>query len=211
MNCRELEARINEVLDNRGSLDGDPELARHARECAICAGLLASTRELLAGVALLDVPPCDPQMADRVIRELRTPERRVSVGLYRVAAVASLATAAALLLGAMLVFTAPEGPAPIVEQTEDLPQPSSEGVAVVQPGDFNRDDLDRDMVVKLWRETRESVDGIPTLLTGQPESSGDAAAPAQPDGGIDGLAESVAGSFGFLLDVLADADGPPQS
>lgn len=91
MRCREFETRLQDVLDARGSLVDDCELAAHAAGCPNCRELVAAYDTLFD--ALTASSPAPPRRhADQVLCELA---RRESFSSRRYL---SLAAAAALLL-----------------------------------------------------------------------------------------------------------------
>ncbi len=67
MRCDEFEVRLNEVLDQRRSPGGDPQLRDHAQACPDCQEQLAAMGQLLDGLDLLEVPPLADDFALRVV------------------------------------------------------------------------------------------------------------------------------------------------
>jgi hypothetical protein len=95
MQCEEFEARLNAVLDERQRPQWDAELCLHRQACVNCRQLAAAYEILLDGFYELAAPEAPPDMALRVVSEMRVrpPMRhRVSIGA------AVLATAAGLLI-----------------------------------------------------------------------------------------------------------------
>jgi len=86
MQCRNVEVRIHELLDDRVDPWSDVELAEHADECPECRDLLAAHRKLADGLLLLDVPSLTPDFSQRVVGTVvlrRNPGRRFApVGVF---------------------------------------------------------------------------------------------------------------------------------
>ncbi len=204
MNCKEFEIKLDLVLDERKLPENDAALVEHVRGCASCAELLTATGEVLEGVHGLSIPEVDKDMAHRVMTELK--REPVSTGpTYALIAAALVATAAAVLVSAF--FLRGETQNQVATPGADSPAAEVE-VAMVEPVD-----LDREMVLKLIKDTRSNVDQIPNLLTGgsaESPSTGQQSTENQRDG-LDEITESVVGSFGFLLDVLEETDRQPNS
>jgi hypothetical protein len=80
MHCVQFEMRLNQLLDDRGDLDSDLELAEHARECPACADLLVGHELLLQGVAAeaLNEPAVGRDFAVRVAAEVARSARESS-------------------------------------------------------------------------------------------------------------------------------------
>ena len=70
MRCDEFDVRLNQVLDRRWSPESDPQLRHHARVCLSCREQLATTRRLLDGLDMLDVPPLADDFALRVVSQV---------------------------------------------------------------------------------------------------------------------------------------------
>lgn len=225
MKCNEFEIQLDAVLDERLPPENDPQLVVHARECAACAELLTATGEVLEGVRGLSVPELDGTLSRRVLEELKR-EKVGSAPHYVLYAAALVATAAALLLAAFVLPGAPENNVAVEQPRERAP--AEVEVAMAEPVE-----LDRQVVLKLIKDTRRNVDQIPSLITGGSAQSpsaeleatnetssevasteGSPADGAPVNGkrdGLDEIAESVVGSFGFLLDVLEETDRRPNS
>lgn len=204
MNCKEFEIKLDLVLDERKLPESDTALVEHARGCASCTELLTTTSELLEGVRGLSIPEVDGTMSRRVMSELKreTVTTRPSLALI---ATALAATAAAVLVAAFFLPGNQQNQVakPVLDEA-----PAEVEVAMVEPVD-----LDREMVLKLIKDTRSNVDKIPNLLTGgssESSSAGQQPTEKQRDG-LDEITESVVGSFGFLLDVLEETDRQPNS
>ena len=93
MQCRNVEARIQELLDDRFDPSIDPELNAHADTCAECRDLLAVQALLLEGVSRLAVPSLPPDFSQRavgiaVVRQ--SPARRFSPAAAFLAIIATL-------------------------------------------------------------------------------------------------------------------------
>ncbi len=211
MKCNEFEVHLNAVLDERRSPESDPALVSHARACAACGELLTTTGELLTGVRGLSIPELDGTMSQRVRDELN--RETVTVGpRYGLAVAAVMTIAAALLLAAFLLPGSPENLLPDSPKgdvaVEQGTAPAEVEVAMADPVS-----LDRDMLLKLIQDTRNNVDKIPSLLTGSssPTQSTQDTHPNSDHDGLEEMTESVVGSFGFLLDVLEEADRQPNS
>lgn len=70
MRCDEFGVRLNQVLDRRWSPESDPPLRHHAQVCLSCQEQLATTRRLLDGLDMLDVPPLADDFAFRVVSQV---------------------------------------------------------------------------------------------------------------------------------------------
>ena len=206
MKCNEFEIQLNAVLDDRLQVERDAALVGHARQCAACAELLAATGQWLDGVGSLRVPELDGgALSRRVMDELKR-ETVSTTPRFGLLAAALVATAVAVLVAAFLLPGFLENNVAVKQATE--PTPSNVEVAMAKPVD-----LDRDMVLKLIQDTRRNIDEIPSLLTGgsaQPTST-EQTSPNRGDDGLDEIAKSMVGSFGFLLDVLEETDRQPNS
>ncbi len=204
MKCNEFEIQLNVVLDDCHAPQRDAALVEHARNCASCAELLVATGELFEGVAGLSIPELDGTMPQRVLDELKR-ETITSAPRYGLIAAAMVATAAAVLVAAFLLPASPEGEGNLA--AEQAVEPLEVEVAMAKPVD-----LDRDMLLKLFKDTRREIDEIPSLLTGgSSQPSAEETPPESQRDGLDEITESVVGSFGFLLDVLEETDRQPNS
>ncbi len=67
MQCQEFEDRMNVLLDERKSPEGDGALAAHAAGCEPCGRLLAGQRVLLAGLKRGKIPAASANFAQRVV------------------------------------------------------------------------------------------------------------------------------------------------
>jgi hypothetical protein len=70
MRCDEFDVRLNQMLDRRRSPENDPQLRHHALVCLSCQERLATTRRLLDGLDMLDVPPLADDFALRVVSQV---------------------------------------------------------------------------------------------------------------------------------------------
>jgi hypothetical protein len=112
MNCHEFEQRINELLDGRSPLQGDPALEAHARHCDACRSLLSAYRRL-AQVELW--PAHAPDVRDAVCVAVArdepvevVPLRTFGAAAWRRLAFAAAAACAAVVLVSYSVWTAME-------------------------------------------------------------------------------------------------------
>ena len=113
MKCDAFEERLQDLLDARASLDADPQLAAHARQCPACRETLALYEALDDGLESRSQPEPSPQLVDGVFDRLTTGPRPTRK-LWPL--VVPIGLAAALLIAVRpLVFNA--------EQPAAAPQP----------------------------------------------------------------------------------------
>ena len=131
---------------------------------------------------------------------------------YGLAVAAVVTIAAALLVAAFLFSGSPESLLPDSSEGEIAVEQGATPVEV-EVAMADSVSLDRDMLLKLIQDTRNNVDKIPSLLTGgsSPTQSTQETQPSGDRDGLEEMTESVVGSFGFLLDVLEEADRQPNS
>lgn len=67
MNCRQFEARLNDLLDERAPLELDDLLQGHLRCCAPCRELWAAYGEMLQVVRFRSPPEPRPDLAERIV------------------------------------------------------------------------------------------------------------------------------------------------
>lgn len=73
MQCVEIEALIQETLDRRLPWDREPALAEHFQACSACRRLANSMQQAVIGLGQLASPSAPPDLAARVLREIRLP------------------------------------------------------------------------------------------------------------------------------------------
>lgn len=71
MQCQEFEDRMNLLLDERKSPEGDGALSAHAAGCEPCGRLLAGQRVLLAGLKRGKLPSASANFAQQVVSKSR--------------------------------------------------------------------------------------------------------------------------------------------
>lgn len=114
MQCDQFELRLNEILDQGGSIAsslslGDSDLQRHVHECAACRSLATALGAVLDGTE--QIPPiiAPVDLTSRVLNELHFGKKELATtrswlpGLSTLQW-ASLATAASVLIAASLFF-----------------------------------------------------------------------------------------------------------
>lgn len=92
MQCRNVERRIQELLDDRLDPSFDSELAEHAATCADCGDLLDAHQRLFDGLPLSAVPSLPPDFSQRVVNSVTTGRRRQSLLAPAAAFLAIIAT-----------------------------------------------------------------------------------------------------------------------
>lgn len=100
MPCVDIQARVQELLDERQSPCDDPLVREHLSGCAACAHWVAA---LEAASSALGRPACPPDITKRVLAGLAATQNAIepvshSAGRWRLAASIVAAVAAALLL-----------------------------------------------------------------------------------------------------------------
>src|SRR5262245_4254703 len=121
MHCHEVEARIQELLDERRSPADDPALASHAAQCAACRAVLSAWTSMLDAVSVRERPVGRADLASRVLADLRVrpaADRSVRRPALRWAA---LATAAALLIAATVAVSNKVDQRPVADDSRSPP------------------------------------------------------------------------------------------
>lgn len=108
MQCRSVEERIQELLDERLDPASDPALIEHASACPRCGALLEAQSKLFEGLAFLATPSLPADFSSRVIRTVARQPRQTT--LRRAQAAAFLAIVATLFL---VVALGPQQPTKI--------------------------------------------------------------------------------------------------
>jgi len=194
MNCEGFEARLQDLLDRRASIEGDEELSAHAANCESCRRELGLTSVLLEAVAQMPRPEPRPDLVARVLADVAVPQDERSEfsrpAMSRLA-VYLFAVAAALLVAAFpvyLLWTGDDGAPAIAEVDDATPTTVAEG-SVAAPGENQEQtdppigDLARevgDRYASLVSETQESYAELALLLPGvrpRKAASADEAAP----------------------------------
>jgi hypothetical protein len=96
MRCDEFDNRVHRLLDQRGTLDQDGVLSRHANTCSRCALRWQAYLDLQAGLDAWETPDVSPDFARRVVARIQpvAPVRRTTARWMAVA----LAMAATMLI-----------------------------------------------------------------------------------------------------------------
>lgn len=137
MQCQEFEDRMNVLLDERKSPEGDGALSAHAAGCEPCGRLLVGQRVLLAGLKRGKLPAASANFAQQVVSKSRQDaveavvldaprsSRRVA---WFVAAGLLTAAAVALIAVSVAAWNAPNGRdagnANLVKNTAENPKKS---------------------------------------------------------------------------------------
>jgi hypothetical protein len=148
MHCREFEARLNSVLDERGNPRADARLAAHGRECDACRRRLMEYEALVAGVRRLSTPLLTADFSQRVVAEVVEIESRSGHRLSRgwLAVGVLFASAALALIAVSLVWQIginreANRRRPAAGSVADKGRPPARGLAVINRGiGSNRDD-----------------------------------------------------------------------
>lgn len=93
MNCGWFESRLDELLDQRLSPEGDEQLNDHAQMCPACARLLADHLALLDAMQLIAWPAASEKLPGRVLAEISS--KPIVASLQALAASSASAPAAA--------------------------------------------------------------------------------------------------------------------
>ena len=96
MQCRGVEKRIQELLDDRLDPSFDSELIEHASMCAACRAVLEAEGKLFDGLQFMTIPSLSVDFSQRVVATFVTQRRRPAQRLAPAAVV--LAIVATLLL-----------------------------------------------------------------------------------------------------------------
>jgi len=231
MKCGDFEARLQELLDARLSLEGDELLAGHAAECEVCRQELVAFSAVMGEIASRSRPMPTADLAARVLANLSTPQVEHSAPNrtgWLLFAVAAAVLIAAFPMWRWVSDRAENNRATIATapQANDLaelsPAPVAEQAADVQPVDPPIGDLVRevgDRYLDLAQETQANYAELALLLPGvrAPErhderaADGDVAA-AESAGsrgwvndvteGLKPVTNSTMGAFSFLLEAL---------
>lgn len=128
MHCQDFERKLNEILDERGPVAADRDLAAHAADCEACGQLLAGQEVLLATVARLPTPALSAGFSRRAVvataRGLKPAQQQVESRAW-LAMGTLLTAAAAMLLAVSLVWYARQGESVAVAD-RPTPDPASE-------------------------------------------------------------------------------------
>jgi hypothetical protein len=221
MRCTEFEARLNEVLDERGTLDQDAALSEHAGQCADCRETAASLGLVLAGVDQLPWPRASDDLAERVIEDWQ-PRHVLRFTPARVL-VSAMAIAASLLIGTLLWRALhqqqPTGQAnqlahsPVAARSDSLPK--GDPATVADPAR-----AETDAYWQLARETQRSLaSALRTVPGSLDENSENSAADesgsddrwVEVRAGLEPLTRGTAGAFNSLWQILPPADEDSRS
>lgn len=160
MKCDAFETRMNDILDARGAIENDVQLAEHAATCGECRSSLAAHVQLIRAVQQLSYPQPSADLAERALAEWRRPTVSVAMDSgRRVAAWYAWAAAAALLLAAW----------PMIAWWSSS---STVDVAQVAPSPAELASADAAPVVPLDQLLRDASDKFEKLAgqTGEPQS-----------------------------------------
>lgn len=225
MRCEEFEERVNAVLDERQRPLWDAELRLHCQSCADCRHVAASYEILLEGFYELAAPEVSPDMAVRVLDQLKSEpstRRRLVLGAV------SLATAAALLIAVLPALRGPssptaQAPAPSVEARMLSEQKSRAAAAMALeqlsslPLTLLASPKGSDPIAELARETGQNLANVVLYVPGIGGTKGIIDAELSvTDGssswagpmseGLRPVADSVAETVTLLLESLPVAD-----